>query len=62
MQNNNPSNYVLLKELQYQNADYLEKILHEIAELNKNIMTQNAETLELLKKTTDEGSLLFAYG
>ena len=64
---NQVSNDVLLKELQRQNTDYLEKILQEISELNKNIkysvdaivrqnntiMTQNAEILEILKKTTD---------
>lgn len=60
---NQVSNDVLLKELQRQNTDYLEKILQEISELNKNIkysvdaiarqnntiMTQNAEILEILE-------------
>ena len=57
------SNDDIMKELQHQNSDYLGKILSEIYGLkssvnavfrqNDLIMAQNAEILELLKKTTN---------
>lgn len=50
------SNDDIMKELQRQNTDYLESIknlLNSIANQNNIIITQNANILKLLKKTTD---------